>query len=87
MTDEILQILADYLDIPMAELTPDRTLESLGVDSVDFIEILFEIEERFGVRFSGVVSERRKELQTVADVIRLTSEFSAENASHGEELH
>ena len=38
MTDEILQILADYLDIPKAELTPDRTLESLGVDSVDFIE-------------------------------------------------
>ena len=85
MTDEILQIIAGYLDIPKSELTADRTLASLRVDSLDFIEILFEIEEKFGIRFSGQVSDRWKEIQTIADVIRMTSEFSAQSSTNGEE--
>jgi acyl carrier protein len=75
MTDEILKIIADYLDIPLSELTPDRTLAELGVDSVDVFEILFELEEKFGIRFPGDMADLRKEIVTIADVIRRTSEL------------
>lgn len=75
MTDEILKIIADYLDIPVSELTPDRTLADLGVDSVDVFEILFELEEKFGIRFPGEMSDLRKDIVSIADVIRLTSEL------------
>ena len=75
MTEEILRLIADYLDVPFDELTPDKTLVDLGADSVDVFEILFEIEEKYGIRFSGDASDLRKRILSIADVIRLTAEL------------
>ena len=44
------QFLARRFALPEAEITPERTLESLGIDSLAALELLFEIEEQFGVR-------------------------------------
>jgi len=45
------QFLARRFAIAEGEITPERTLESLGIDSLAALELLFEIEEEFGVRF------------------------------------
>ena len=44
------RLLAKRLGVDESELTPDRTLESLGIDSLARLELLFELEEAFGVR-------------------------------------
>ena len=41
MQDETLKIISDYLDIPVSDLRPERTLVDLGVDSIDCFELLF----------------------------------------------
>jgi acyl carrier protein len=49
MIDEILGIIANEAKLDRAVLLPGATMESLGIPSLDMVEILFEVEERFGI--------------------------------------
>lgn len=75
VTDRVLAIIADYLDVPVEELTPERELEDLGVDSLDFVQILFEIEETLDVEVPGDNAKLKDRLRTIGDVGELISEL------------
>jgi acyl carrier protein len=47
--NEIKRIVAKTLRIPIERLTEDTRFEDLGVASIDVIEVLYEIEEKFGI--------------------------------------
>ena len=50
-TAETLQnILTKKFSVPLEKIRPDATLDTLGLDSLDLIEVLFEVEEAFDVR-------------------------------------
>ena len=52
-------------------VTPDATLESLGLDSLDLIELLFEVEEQFNIRIpqDGGSSLRLAKVQDIVESI------------------
>jgi acyl carrier protein len=57
--DEILDVISHEALVERDKLTPDATLESLGIASLDIISIVFALEDRFGVvleqaEFEGV---------------------------------
>lgn len=47
MLERILKIIADEGKIDSASITPDATLDSLGLLSIDVVSILMGIEEEF----------------------------------------
>ena len=47
--DEILDVIAQEALVEKAKLTPEATLESLGIASLDIISIVFALEDRFGI--------------------------------------
>ena len=47
--ERLTRILAQRYKLDPARLTPDQPLGSLGIDSLGMVEILFFIEEEFGV--------------------------------------
>ncbi len=49
ITDEVKQIISRELKIPVERLTPETALQDLGVESVDVIEIVFALEEKFDI--------------------------------------
>jgi acyl carrier protein len=49
IADEVRQIIAKALKIPIEHLTPQSTLQGLGVESLDLIEIIFALEEKFDI--------------------------------------
>jgi acyl carrier protein len=49
LSEEILDVIATEGMIDRAKFTPDATLQSLEVASVDVVMILMAIEEKFGV--------------------------------------
>ena len=49
--DIIKDILQEKLELDPASLTEDATFESLGVDSLDLVELICEIEDRLGIDF------------------------------------
>ena len=47
--DDILEVVAQEALVDKAKLTPEATLESLGIASLDIISIVFALEDKFGV--------------------------------------
>ena len=47
--DDVMSIIAKSLNIPIERLTPDSRLDELGAESLDVIEIVFGLEEKFDI--------------------------------------
>lgn len=47
--DKVRGIIAEQAVLDMADVTPDSTLESLGIDSLGLVEAIFAIEEAFDI--------------------------------------
>ena len=75
MKDEIIDIIAEYLDVDASELDEHKTLEDLNIDSLDLVEIMFEIEEKFEVSVIFEMQEHKNELRNLGDMVRLTEEL------------
>lgn len=74
MTDprtlEILDIVAKETGVDREKLTDDAALSDLDIPSLDLVQAIFAIEERFKVDIP-VVSERTgAEFQTVGDLVQ-----------------
>ena len=49
MLEKITQILKDYKGDDSIEVTENTTFESLGLDSLDTVQLVMDFEEAFGV--------------------------------------
>lgn len=49
--DVIRETLVDNLGIEPTEVVPDAKLDSLGIDSLDMVELICDVEERLGIEF------------------------------------
>ena len=47
--EKVIALLAAHLEMDESEITKDTTFEDLGVDSLDTVEIMMEMEDEFGV--------------------------------------
>ena len=66
MIEKVKEILAKKIDI--SNLKEDDCLSELGLDSLDLVETMIEIEEELGIEFT---SEEIANLKTLKDVIKL----------------
>ncbi len=77
--DVVFSILAKEAHQPLANITPESTLDDLGIDSLDAVQIIFELEDRYGITLPGkhqnaeIVNARG----LVAAVERLVAEKNA----------
>ncbi len=65
ITAEILDVIAQYSEVPGDELLAAESLEEL-VDSMARIEIIFELEDRYDVE---ITDEEALGIRTVDDII------------------
>jgi acyl carrier protein len=47
--DDVRSIIAKSLNIPVETLTPEKRLDELGAESLDVIEIVFALEEKYDI--------------------------------------
>jgi len=79
-TAETLEtILVDKFDVKREAIRPEATLTELGLDSLDLIEVLFEVEEAFKIRVpQDGAAIRASTLQDLLDTVtRLVEEEHA----------
>jgi acyl carrier protein len=57
IVEEVRQVIAKTLKVPVDRLTPDTRLDDIGAESLDVIEIVFELEEKFGITIPYQASE------------------------------
>ena len=46
--EAIAELIADRNDIDVSEITPESRFEDLGIDSLDTVEMLMDLEDRIG---------------------------------------
>ena len=49
MKDKLIEILADYKNVPASEIKTDVPFTELGLDSLDIAELVMQIEDELGV--------------------------------------
>ena len=64
MFEKIAKYLADQLDLSADEITADTTFESLGVDSLDTVEMVMDLEDELGVEL-----ELEDKIATVGELV------------------
>lgn len=62
--DTIKDVLQENLDIDPTNVAPESTFETLGVDSLDLVELICELEDRLGIDFG-----EPEGLTTLTDVV------------------
>jgi len=67
--EKVKEILLKELSLTEEELTLEKTFEELGIDSLDLVELVMEIEEAFDITI-----EEAEGLHSVADLVRYIDE-------------
>ena len=49
MYEKLVSYAAKQLELDAAEITPESTFESLGIDSLDIVEMIMDLESELGV--------------------------------------
>jgi acyl carrier protein len=65
--DRIIDLIAKSKNLPAANVGMDTTFEELQIDSLDKINLSFEVEEMFSIQ---IPDESLTSLKTVGDVVR-----------------
>ena len=86
MTDvasDVIEIIAKKkrVDKPNVELTDQ--LEDLGLESLDAVEMIFDLEEKFDISipYNANTNNPRTEFDTVDDVVKAIEKLVAEKKS------
>lgn len=66
---EIMDIIAEKTSVDRAALTRDARLEDLEIESLDIVEIVFAIEEKYDIEVPYNANDGDEEFDTVGDVI------------------
>lgn len=82
VTEKVLAILAKVKRIPREKITLDSPLQELGLDSLDTLILLAELEEQFKITISdGDARSIRCVRDIVAGVRKLAGDLSIDSAA------
>ena len=68
--DKILSIISKQLNTPIDTINRDASLDRLGADSLDKVEIVMKLEDEFDIEVSDKDAEK---LNTIDDIFQLVS--------------
>lgn len=63
--DELKEIISQKMDIDIDSISEDSTLEDLKIDSLDAVEIIMDIEDKYDIAIDSV-----DDIKTVGDIVK-----------------
>ncbi|MEO1927200.1 MAG: acyl carrier protein [Nautiliaceae bacterium] len=68
--DEVKEVIVEQLNVDENEVKPEANfVEDLGADSLDVVEMVMALEEKFGIEIPDSDAENIKTVQDVIDYI------------------
>ena len=62
--EKVAKIIAEKMDMDVADITMDSSFETMQIDSLDMVEIIMDLEEEFDVSI-----DTANDLKTVGDIV------------------
>jgi len=73
--DEVKEVIVEQLNVAPEEVKPEaKFVEDLGADSLDVVEMIMALEEKFEIEIPDSEAEK---IQTVQDVINYIEKAKA----------
>jgi acyl carrier protein len=66
IAERVLRVISKTQRIPIEKVTLDSSFEELGIDSMDSINILFDLESEFEIEISD---EQAKQIHNVREMV------------------
>lgn len=66
LTERVLRVIADTQRLPLEKVTPDKSFEELGIDSMDGVNILFALESEFNI---SIPDEEARAIHTIGGMV------------------
>ena len=68
MYEKLVSYAAQQLELDAVEITPDSTFEALGIDSLDIVEMIMDLESELGVELE-MEDQKIATFQELADFV------------------
>jgi acyl carrier protein len=81
--DRVIRIIAEQAVMDVAEVTPEKTLEDLGIDSLGLVESIFAIEEEFDIQVpfnANNPEESDFDISSIAAIVRAVEDLVAQKS-------
>ncbi|MDX1921684.1 MAG: phosphopantetheine-binding protein [Alphaproteobacteria bacterium] len=75
LTDEVLDIVAQKAMIDRAKLSADAKLSDLQIGSLDVVEIVFALEDKFEIQIPFNANSTNMEFETVGEVVTIVEKL------------
>lgn len=72
--EQIIALIAEKLSIDQERITNKSTLQELGVDSLDMVEIIIQLEDMFGIQIDD---DKAAQLHTLDDIVAYVDQLRA----------
>lgn len=69
-SNKVIDIVAQKLKIDKNTITPISTLQDLGADSLDLVEIVMRLEEVFGIEINDEDAEKLHNINDVVEYVQ-----------------
>jgi len=79
--DRVLRVIATTRRVPLETIRPDSTFEELGIDSLDRLNILFELEGEFDIEIDDEQAKQVTSLQQMIEGITALVDAEANGVS------
>ncbi|HTK95878.1 MAG TPA: phosphopantetheine-binding protein [Terriglobales bacterium] len=76
LTARVVKILATVKRVPAENIRPEATLEELGIDSLDKVNVLFELESEFNIEIPDEEARQITSVQQIVERLRPVVEKS-----------
>ena len=69
--ERLKKLFVAHFDYDIEQITATTTLENLGIDSLDIIEFMFEIESEFNIR----IPDQEFRVRTIQEMVDAVDRF------------
>jgi acyl carrier protein len=69
--DRVLRVIATTKRVPLETVAPDSSFESLGIDSLDRLNILFDLESEFDIEIDDEDAKQVTDIQQMIEGVTL----------------
>lgn len=73
MFEQLTEILTSKFQLEDSDISPSVTLDGLGLDSLDLVELALIIEKEFGAKVSDDELAEAQQLDTIAGLVEARS--------------
>ena len=84
LQQKVIAILAEQAVLDVSDVTPDSTVESLGIDSLGLVEAIFAIEEAFDISVPFNANDPARsgfDMTSVASIVAAVEGLVAQKAA------